>query len=767
MDPKTISPSWSPVKRALFRFAFSYLVVYTLPFPLNRIPWAEEILSKPYKDLWNGIVPWTGKHLLGLDIAIRSGGSGDTTYNYVQILCFLIIALVVTGVWTVLDRKRPGYARLHEGLRVYIRFALAAAMLSYGAYKVIPSQFALPFPGQLIQPFGEASPMGLLWTFMGASSGYTIFTGAAEMIAGLLLVFRRTALLGALVSIGVMSHVVALNFSYDVPVKLYSSHLLAMGVFLILPDLRRLASLLVLNRPVEAAPARSPRARFRRAALVAQVVLVAVYSGYVLHRSYEASREWGNLTPRPPFYGIWTVEELEADGVARPPLLTDATRWRRVLFEYSGSVSVQLMDGSRSDYGLRVGKRRLTLTKFDDPAWRSSFTYKETQPGLLTLDGTMDGQKTRLTLRREDESSYRLVSRGFDASTLPNGSGDSTSSYVLVFGFLGIALAVTVVWKTLDRKRPQHARLYEGLRICIRFALGAAMIGYGAFKVLKSQFPDPPLDRLLQPYGDASLMDLAWTFMGASKSYNIFAGAVEMIGGLLLTVRRTTLLGALVSLGALSNIVALYFFYDIPGKLYSLLLLAMAVFLIVPDLRRLTDMFVLGRRVEPVEIRPLFERLSTRRGALVLRALLVLAFTAYMLNASYQKSRIEKAPLYGIWNVHEFEVDGQARPPLVTDRERWRRLIFQDPGTLAVQFMSDLRVRYVLELDQGVMTLGKRDDAKWKATFSYAQPKPGILHLEGTLDGRKIRARLHLEKTPEFLLTTRGFHWINERPFNR
>jgi hypothetical protein len=414
METSNTSPSWSPVKRVLFRFAFSYLVLYNLPFPLHRIPWAGPIITQPYKDLWNWLVPWAGTHLLGINIKIRTVGSGDTTYNYVQLLCFLIIAAVTTAVWTVLDRKRPEYTRLDAGLRVYIRFALAAAMLVYGAYKVIPSQFAKPFPSELVEPLGKASPMGLLWIFMGASSGYTIFAGAAEMIGGLLLAFRRTALLGALVSTGVMFHVVALNFSYDVTVKLYSCHLLAMGVFLTLPHLRRLLDLFVLNRPVEAVAFRPPRARFRRTALVVQVVLVAAYSGYLLYQSYDASKnQWGNLSTRPPFYGIWTVEELEVDGVARPPLLTDATRWRRVLFEYPETISVQLMDGSQSDYGLILGKRRLTLTKSDNKTWRPSFAYKETQPGLLTLDGTMDGRKTRLMLRREDERSYRLISRGF------------------------------------------------------------------------------------------------------------------------------------------------------------------------------------------------------------------------------------------------------------------------------------------------------------------------------------------------------------------
>jgi hypothetical protein len=46
----------------------------------------------------------------------------------------------------------------------------------------------------------------------------------------------------------VLANIVALTFCYDVPVKLYSSHLLLMAVFLVAPDLRRLLNL-VWNRP--------------------------------------------------------------------------------------------------------------------------------------------------------------------------------------------------------------------------------------------------------------------------------------------------------------------------------------------------------------------------------------------------------------------------------------------------------------------------------------------------------------------------------------
>ena len=103
---------------------------------------------------------------------------------------------------------------------VYLRLVLAATMIPYGAAKIFPWQFPAPTLSKLIQRYGDSSPMGLLWTFMGASRSYSFFGGATELLAGMLLVVPRLATLGALVCIGVMSNVLMLNLGYDVPVKL-------------------------------------------------------------------------------------------------------------------------------------------------------------------------------------------------------------------------------------------------------------------------------------------------------------------------------------------------------------------------------------------------------------------------------------------------------------------------------------------------------------------------------------------------------------------
>jgi uncharacterized membrane protein YphA (DoxX/SURF4 family) len=413
-------PVWSPVKRLLFRFAFVYLVLYSFPFPLYYIPYAGMAGMWTFQ-MWNKLVPWVGQQVFGVAITVQPNGSGDTTYNYVQVFCYFVIAAAVTLVWSLIDRRRLNYARLYEWLRVYVRFVLAAAMIGYGCFKVIPSQFPAPTFDRLMQPYGDSSPMGLLWTFMGASVAYNVFTGLGELTGGLLLVFRRTTLLGALVCIGVMTNVAMLNFSYDVPVKLYSSHLLLMGVFLAAHDFRRLANVLVLNRPAEPADPADYQPLFRRRWLhLGTKVLGVLFIGYLtftsLQFSYKQAKDHSPAEiAKSPLYGLWEVEELVVDGLVSPPLVTDADRWRRVMFTGGNRMSFQLMSGSRARYNVDIDpkKRTLAFTRRDDPSWKSTLAYTRPQPKLLVMQGTFDGRQVRARLRQGEIPKFLLTTRGF------------------------------------------------------------------------------------------------------------------------------------------------------------------------------------------------------------------------------------------------------------------------------------------------------------------------------------------------------------------
>jgi hypothetical protein len=284
-----ISPSsslaWQPSTKIIFRFCFLYLLLYCLPGSgvcsfLNGLPWIGDIIPKTASLPWQWVNHSVAVHIFhrnGPETTPHSTGSGDTLLNYIQVLVDAVIALGGTFVWTALDRRRREYQVLYAWLRLLVRFSLAFTMLLYGFAKIIPTQFGPPGLNRLMETYGASSPMGLLWTFMGASPVYTQFTGLVETIAGLLLLFRPTALLGSLICIGVTLNIVLLNFCYDVPVKLFSTHLLLMSIFLTIPYWPALWRFFILHQPAEPIGVWTPpftRRWLRNTARVLQVVVI-------------------------------------------------------------------------------------------------------------------------------------------------------------------------------------------------------------------------------------------------------------------------------------------------------------------------------------------------------------------------------------------------------------------------------------------------------------------------------------------------------------
>lgn len=411
--------TWSRSARIAFRFAIIYLILYSFPFPIGTIPYTDWPAEK-YQALWHLVVPWVGKHILhiGYPLTVYTNGSGDTTYDYVLNMCFLFLAILGAVLWSVLARQSTlSYRAPYEWLRLYVRIVLGATMISYGGFKVIKSQFPGPSLAKLLQPYGEASPMGLLWTFMGASKPYNIFTGLVEIVGGALLIIPRCATLGAIVAVAALANIFVLNMSYDVPVKLYSFNLLLMGAFLTIPHLRGLFDFLILNRPAQpvACPSLFRRKTLNRALFIFQIVYGLFFIGVTLYQSRKQAIEFGDLSPKSPYFGVWSVEEFSLDGQARPPLVSDDTRWRRVIFDHPKFLTILPMNGPRQSFALSLDSppRNLTLTKQNTPAWKAQFTFQQPQPSVILLDGEMDSHRIQAKLRREDSAKFLLTSRGF------------------------------------------------------------------------------------------------------------------------------------------------------------------------------------------------------------------------------------------------------------------------------------------------------------------------------------------------------------------
>ena len=413
---------WSLPHRVAFRFACCYLLLYMAPDPPGRFDLIDVIpggsfIGKAYGGLWHKLVPWVAIHVFHLTGKVTTyfpTGSGDTTLDYIQNLLFVVFAALATIVWSAIDYRRTEYRRLHSWLRLAVRYTLAFTMFGYGLDKVFPLQFRFPGFQKLVEPYGEFSPMGVLWYFMGASTAYTIFGGLSEVCGGALLLFRRTVSLGAMVSFAVLLNIVMMNFCYDVPVKLYSTNLLLMAVFLLLPDLRRLVNFLVLNRaagPVDLSPPRFEHRRLRIASVVFQVLFVGYFLYGEISGGWKAYRQTYVHPQRPALYGLYDVEAFTLNGRELPPLLTDNTRWRRVLVQSPASIGIQMMDGwppKNYTAAYDASRNSVTLTPPGSKD-KNVFTYSRPDADHVILSG----DALTVKLRRLDTSKFLLVNRGF------------------------------------------------------------------------------------------------------------------------------------------------------------------------------------------------------------------------------------------------------------------------------------------------------------------------------------------------------------------
>lgn len=410
---------WTFPQKLLFRFFVLYFILNLFPFPLNIFPdesWSDAL---PYT-LWGIPVQWIATHLLHLPGTLRMEvtGSGDTMFNWILQGLFLVLSLLGTVLWSVLDRKRPGYDRLHAYMRVYFRYFLVAMMFIYGFAKVFYLQMPPPGLNTLAKPYGTFSPMAVLWSFIGASEPYSIFTGVTELLGGILLVFRRTTLLGALVTFMVMLHVFVLNMCYDVPVKIFSFQLTLLAAFLALPDARGLLDFF-LRRKNAAPHGDAPlpvQARWPRISLLLKWAFVGCLLYINLSYCLEARKSYGKYAPRPVLSGIYDVQSFEKNSVNIPLNWQDSTLWRKLIVLDLRPDAAQLIMANdsiqRCVFKPDTLSHLITMNfRKDTTTWR--FTYFQPAPDALVLAGVWKNDSLRVQLKRYDERKFLLTNRGF------------------------------------------------------------------------------------------------------------------------------------------------------------------------------------------------------------------------------------------------------------------------------------------------------------------------------------------------------------------
>jgi len=388
------------------RFFSLWAILYVFAFIVTSQFGAPIPLLEP-------TVVWFGKTFLNLaDLQkITNTGSGDTAYDYVLILLMIILSFLFSIIILLINRKQKNYRQLYLFAIVVARYYVALTMLSYGFAKIFNGQFPANGYTRLDEKVGDMSPMGLVWTFMGASRTYTFISGLLEFTGGALLLFRKTKTFGALFAMTVMVNVTLLNFLYDVPVKIFSLHIVLLCVFILSYDWKILYNFFVRHR-TEKLDYNKLRVKRKWMQVSLQVIKLLLIIGIFY---MNITGLWGTLKPTVvPMEGAYTVKKfILSSDTASAAIHKDSITWSKMYLEYKDWVSIRYNSDTTLWKNIEIDTVSKTFTLKNTDSTQYALLHYKLQNDTLLLSGMIQKDSANILFIRKQKKDYSLVKRGF------------------------------------------------------------------------------------------------------------------------------------------------------------------------------------------------------------------------------------------------------------------------------------------------------------------------------------------------------------------
>lgn len=131
--------------------------------------------------------------------------------SMVPLLC-IISAVIYLIIWQSRKTNNPATLAFLQGL---IRFGVAFDLASFGWEKIFHLQLVMP-QSKLELPYGSFTPSDLFWTFFSHSYLFGCIIAGFQIVGALLLLFRRTRLLGVFVLLPILTNILLMDIFYQI-----------------------------------------------------------------------------------------------------------------------------------------------------------------------------------------------------------------------------------------------------------------------------------------------------------------------------------------------------------------------------------------------------------------------------------------------------------------------------------------------------------------------------------------------------------------------
>ena len=440
--------AWNVYQKFAFRFFFIFFILFIV-----LLDWSvNTILSFLYYDwhlsnVLDIVISWVGKTLFHISYTIISpydGQHNDRTYVYLLYFTMAVAAALGAIIWSALDRKRTNYQTLYYWLTAFVRYYLAFTLFIFALEKFFKMQFPDLGFYTLTEPVGDMSPMNLAWAFYGYSYGYNVFMGIAES-AALLLLFRRTMTLGAIVTLVTLANVMAVNYNYDVHAKMYPTALFVMTFFLLLRDVKRLMKFFFTGQSISLPVIKAPMFK-KRWMNISKTVFKLLVIGYFIifptkdYFGYKKNNS-EKVNAKSKISGVYDVDTF----VVNRDTLSDESpfRWKQIIIGDKMTEAVRFRGDSIAFIYVSVGKKEILVwgnqtdlfakmqeihneqgidiwdSKMDSiliaRQVESRLTFELSDSNTLKLKGIIKSDSVFIIAKRKpiDIKNFRLLKRGF------------------------------------------------------------------------------------------------------------------------------------------------------------------------------------------------------------------------------------------------------------------------------------------------------------------------------------------------------------------
>lgn len=303
-----ISSSMQKSPSAVYTIAavFILLAIVFIPFPFHLFPYQLVITDTVFRPL----IKFTATTFFNTALTEVKVYS-DFRSMYILVFILLVISLIAGLIIKYALRKKEIAGRITGIIFLLCVYYLSLMLLKYGLDKVFKHQFYLPEPNILYTPLGRVDKDLLYWSSVGTSRLYNLFSGGVEVLAALLLLFRRTRFAGSLLASAVMAQVWAINISFDISVKVYAGFLLLCALFILFRYKSRLQVLVAPQSTINL-PAMTDVEIWKHPFV--RIFLKSLLTGFILFESFypyvRSSNYNDDIAPRPFMHGAYGVQRF-------------------------------------------------------------------------------------------------------------------------------------------------------------------------------------------------------------------------------------------------------------------------------------------------------------------------------------------------------------------------------------------------------------------------------------------------------------------------